>query len=573
MASTVLSEGPPIKYESPYSAGSTLYDSYSTPLKRRQSDADSQAWGTQDKRQRITYQTPLPLPYSDDEFTSLIAEAQAKATVNLGVNAATQPRGSSTNDVANPGTDNAYCSDPRLYMSIYSLPMLESLSTQLLATLTKGPHVETVKIITEPNSDLGQTYSTLKSLFDQTKKMYPSQTSFLSADQLNIREAEHRTTIRLANVATFVSSVFAGQEGFYEWNTHFLETFLADGAELTKVPGQLYLNLKTQMYFSAVSQEEQDNTRDEVLDEIFPHDLDDILRARHPGTELSQSELEFVNDLNTRREFLRNEAGDVDAISVLTEKYSWEDFLKSLSAHLKGAYEPLVAPYLIRHGLTVPVVSQPAASKHTPKESPALDFSVVDAIQEATQAATQQHTMHGAGHVQRPDQQQGGTPQYQMHQGGQPMQNGYGQPQYPGGDVPFHTQSAPTHVLYERARQVAAAKSSPHSRRPGLPSQRRPWTTEEENALMTGLDQVKGPHWSQILALYGGPEQILAVRNQVQLKDKARNLKLFFLKNNIEVPYYLQSVTGELKTRAPSQAARKEAEERAKLSSDEAETK
>lgn len=88
---------------------------------------------------------------------------------------------------------------------------------------------------------------------------------------------------------------------------------------------------------------------------------------------------------------------------------------------------------------------------------------------------------------------------------------------------------------------------------------------------MAGLDQVKGPHWSQILALYGPNGQIndlLRDRNQVQLKDKARNLKLFFLKSNIEVPYYLQCVTGELKTRAPSQAARKEAEEQARLATD-----
>jgi hypothetical protein len=89
---------------------------------------------------------------------------------------------------------------------------------------------------------------------------------------------------------------------------------------------------------------------------------------------------------------------------------------------------------------------------------------------------------------------------------------------------------------------------------------------------MTGLDQVKGPHWSQILALYGPGGSInetLRDRNQVQLKDKARNLKLFFLKSSCEVPYYLQTVTGELKTRAPSQAARKEAEARQKLASTE----
>ena len=139
-------------------------------------------------------------------------------------------------------------------------------------------------------------------------------------------------------------------------------------------------------------------------------------------------------------------------------------------------------------------------------------------------------------------------------------------------EIPYHTQSAPTQVLYERARLAATAKSSPNNRRAGLPSQRRPWTTEEENALMAGLDRVKGPHWSQILAMFGAGGTInesLKDRNQVQLKDKARNLKLFFLKSGIEVPYYLQFVTGELKTRAPGQAAKNEAKAEAKMRGDE----
>lgn len=128
--------------------------------------------------------------------------------------------------------------------------------------------------------------------------------------------------------------------------------------------------------------------------------------------------------------------------------------------------------------------------------------------------------------------------------------------------IPYPTQSAPTQVLYERARMAATAKSSPNNRRAGHPSQRRPWTTEEETCLMAGLDRVKGPHWSQILAMFGPGgtiSEVLKDRNQVQLKDKARNLKLFFLKSGIEVPYYLQFVTGELKTRAPAQAAKNEA--------------
>ncbi|TDZ23424.1 Telomeric DNA-binding factor trf1 [Colletotrichum orbiculare MAFF 240422] len=134
------------------------------------------------------------------------------------------------------------------------------------------------------------------------------------------------------------------------------------------------------------------------------------------------------------------------------------------------------------------------------------------------------------------------------------------------------SQSLPSAVLYDRARQAALSKSNNQQRREGTTSTRRPWTQEEEKALMTGLDLVRGPHWSQILTLFGAEgtySTILKDRTQVQLKDKARNLKLFFLKTNSEMPYYLQAVTGELKTRAPTQAARKEAEERARMNSEE----
>lgn len=148
-----------------------------------------------------------------------------------------------------------------------------------------------------------------------------------------------------------------------------------------------------------------------------------------------------------------------------------------------------------------------------------------------------------------------------------------GEPNSAQQGIPYPTQSAPTQVLYQRARMAATAKASPNNRRTNHPSQRRPWTTEEESSLMAGLDRVKGPHWSQILGMFGpggSINEVLKDRNQVQLKDKARNLKLFFLKSGIEVPYYLQFVTGELKTRAPARAAKNEAKEKATTDEDRA---
>ncbi|POR30941.1 Telomeric DNA-binding factor trf1 [Tolypocladium paradoxum] len=157
----------------------------------------------------------------------------------------------------------------------------------------------------------------------------------------------------------------------------------------------------------------------------------------------------------------------------------------------------------------------------------------------------------------------------------QPAPEPQAQPPAPGENLPPN-QTCPSAILYDKARQAALSKSSAHTRREGLHSTRRPWTQEEEKALMAGLDMVKGPHWSQILTYFGQNgtiSDILKDRTQVQLKDKARNLKLFFLKTNSEMPFYLQAVTGELKTRAPTQAARKEAEERARMNSEEDQAK
>ncbi|KAI5864450.1 telomere repeat binding factor-domain-containing protein [Durotheca rogersii] len=184
------------------------------------------------------------------------------------------------------------------------------------------------------------------------------------------------------------------------------------------------------------------------------------------------------------------------------------------------------------------------------------------------QSNAQTHPNSNHNHCQ-PAQQ---TPPQQQYSHYQQHSVANGLPLYhTAGHLPPN-QSDSTPALYERARQAAAARSSTHARREGSHSTRRPWSPEEEKALMMGLDMVKGPHWSQILSLFGpngSISNILADRTQVQLKDKARNLKLFFLKTNSEMPYYLQCVTGELKTRAPTQAARKEAEEKARLNSEE----
>ncbi|KAI9885685.1 MAG: hypothetical protein M1823_002501 [Watsoniomyces obsoletus] len=132
--------------------------------------------------------------------------------------------------------------------------------------------------------------------------------------------------------------------------------------------------------------------------------------------------------------------------------------------------------------------------------------------------------------------------------------------------IPHPSQSKPTEVLYEQAKKAAASKASANNRSAGVPGQRRPWTDDETKALMLGVDMVRGPHWSQILGLFGAGGTIseaLKDRGQIQIKDKARNLKLWFLKTGAEMPAYFHLVTGDPERRGTGQAARNAARQQA----------
>ncbi|MCJ1259131.1 TTAGGG repeat binding factor [Lignoscripta atroalba] len=520
-----------------------------------------------------------------------------------------------------------------LHLKTQSLPILDNLATQILNSLAKATFPEIITIVTDPDSDPGETYATLKGLFDHTKKVYAIADPFLNPYELGLVDQAHIDTIRKANLATFVSSVFGSQEvGFYHLNEYFLDTFVADGNRLLKSQAQLFLDLKTQAYISAMSNGER--TREEILEDLFPADLEERLLSRRPGAkQLAPSEADFLQRARNRSKGLLEEPDTEEAIAALPDKYVWEDFLRDVTSYISKNFEMIVGVPAARkiarsrpsNGLPIELHQQQQQTQQLQhyQQQPAQQYSqhqnhvqpttenqngnqiqidTDDIAEKAARAA--QYAMQGFGmpqEQQMPQQpQQPPTQQQQVHQQhpqqfhyhfehqGHPLQqppSGYYHPQMNGhpeiaqhqamyGDqagIPYPTQTAPTQVLYERARMAATAKASPSSRRAGTPSQRRPWTTEEENALMAGLDRVKGPHWSQILAMFGPGGTInesLKDRNQVQLKDKARNLKLFFLKSGIEVPYYLQFVTGELKTRAPAQAAKNEAKAREQRSED-----
>ncbi|KAL8953519.1 MAG: hypothetical protein Q9222_000621 [Ikaeria aurantiellina] len=546
------------------------------------------------------------------------------------------PGGSNTATLGNNG--NVLLQGASLQLRVQSLPVLDNLAVQVLTTFANSSYQELLTLTSDANSEPGAAYSTLKSLFGHTKKVYSIGDPFLSSRELGLVESGQAETIRKANLATFVSSVFGSQDvGFYHLNEFFLDAFVADGGRLLKNQAGLFLDLKTQAYISAIAHGER--SREDILQDLFPPDLEQRLLSRRSGAkQLAPGEADFIQRANNRKKALLEEPMTPDFIARLPERYVWEEFLRDISTYVSKSLttivgssarknpnqnrstnvfevEPSQQPR--RQAARRPPQGQPIQSAETfittpssnnigPRVAQMVPPTADDIAEKAARAA--EFAMQGFSVNQEPtgpaqansqqDRSQPPTQQYpyqfeqqpapyytqnrfsngpsqmqaqlqhqqQQQQPQQPVEIGTQTPQNTYIDtntsVPYPTQTAPTAILYERARLAATAKASPSNRRAGHPSQRRPWSQEEENALMAGLDHVKGPHWSQILALYGPGgtlNETLKDRNQVQLKDKARNLKLFFLKSGIEVPYYLQFVTGELKTRAP-QAARVEEE-------------
>lgn len=448
--------------------------------------------------------------------------------------------------------------DTGLQLKVQSLPVLDNCATKILEALSSPDWHDVLEAATQPDSGRGQAYSTQVALFDQIKMAYTRDQLFLNTQTLNLDPSANEI-VRRTNLATFAATVF-GQHNvpFSELHANCLDVFLANGAPLTKPVANLLLELKTQAYLAAFhggAPDQQD------LLEYFPSDIQAQLPRRRLETQqYTPNELDLINRVNVRRQQLIDEQY-APYSAPLYQTWPWQDFLQILCDCLRQTLHPnLSAPpsAATDYGQMLFVNGVHGASlsdaHHTPTQADAMPFP---SYREQDVSLTRIRSLSHPSAVDR-------SP-------------GLGGTLKDIGEI-----RAPIQQQYEKARASTSsthnngAKSAPPARRVSAASQRKPWSQDEEKALMDGLDQVKGPHWSQILALYGAGgriSEVLRERTQVQLKDKARNLKLFFLKSGIDVPAPLQGVTGELKTRAPAQAAKREREERLRAEREAAEKK
>jgi protein TBF1 len=344
----------------------------------------------------------------------------------------------------------------------------------------------------------GQAYSTVKNLFDQTRKVYGHETPFIDAIAIQMFQPAQQEIIRKANIATFLSSVLGAHDvSFFHLNEFFMETFVPLGHRLLKWQGAVYLELKTQTYISALIN--SDGNPEAMLDELFPSDLDAQILTRHPDApSLSPSEQDFIDRSQARRNYLLRAGATDEAVRELPKTYQWQDFVREFASCISKNIDGI---------MNLPTRSQASGGGDKRSKTftnPSSNTTIQDPL-----------TNNSDGHS--------------------------------------------ISLLSARTPTSNTSDLTPPTKKPtnSGSTQRQQWSKPEEDALLSGLDKVGGPHWSQILALYGrggSVSEVLKDRNQVQLKDKARNLKLQYLKVGKEVPAALKGVTGELRKRGGARA-------------------
>jgi protein TBF1 len=485
--------------------------------------------------------------------------------------------------VAGPPMPKPPPSIPSQQTRLDNLAILSNLSSQLLAVLAKMSPSEALQLTRPQSSQNAREYHFIRSLFNPVRDLYLTGSPFLLSKVLGLDKPEQIAILRKANQAMYMSSIFTGEIGLRDMDQNFLEVFVPEQGSLSKSHGSIYLELKTQAFMTAHRTGAAQPLV--VMAELFPHDMESKILARRPGLarSMAPSEVDFLSRLSSRREILLADVKTKN-LDLLHVRYRWEDLSREVSSYLTrnfgppgqnrpdsaGAQRQMQSEFSIHQAPTAAAQAADAAGAgHNSKQMTTYEEEYIAQAARAAEIALQQTLGAHEGmppakvgplEIAAPPKTDPQPQHYPPTSIPTPLPK-LATPPHKQADVPHISQSAPTRVLYEQARQATGRAMVPVET-PSSPTPQPPWTPEEEAALMLGLDQVKGPRWSQILAMHGPGgtvNEVLKERNQVQLQDKVRNLKLFFLEAGIEVPYYLNTVTGDLQTSPLGQLTKNEA--------------
>ncbi|KAJ2896355.1 hypothetical protein MKZ38_005619 [Zalerion maritima] len=448
-------------------------------------------------------------------------------------------------------------------------------------------------------------------LVHQTREAVGKGTRYLSPHQCDLASAE---VIEDVNTALFCASVFQptlSVKVLEELYNNFLSVFAHDDERpLTLNIGQLLLDLGTELYLSKIEAAQPVEPHQPVypnkplLDQFLGDGFEMILRTRRLGHDLLSAEQAVLLVADTRLKKLM----EIVPLKNHKMRFPFMDFLRRLAKQVQQRDEPTHSSTRSTPAKPNPVQQVPSApsriassqssgtigSPQSPLEptysngTPGIPLQAQPAhaarngqvpveTTPGCQAPSQFTPSSVNSHIKQPMMTLPATPTVitpvtaPVHNGNQHPANSQQSQQVPyyanipGADAPTQSPQGKKMLvqMYNELRNAVAKTNGTHRETNTKQGSRKPWSKDEEEALLIGIESVDGPYWSAILGMFGHNGSIssaLAERSQVQLKDKARNLKLFFLKNSdAPLPHCLALVTGNIKTRAPSRHAKMQA--------------
>ena len=492
-------------------------------------------------------------------------------------------------------------------LTISSLCLLDNVTTQLLRLLifnSNAPHI--LALFTDQSNYLAsgetETFQILIQLFKQIRNIYAPKSPLLNVHDvapglwfpnspppmlLRGHEAFIITVIRKTNLLTFIlTTLHCFNYGFDLLQSTFLDIFCPNtlftgtttndqNGKFLKSQAILYLDLKTQALIAGLKESEDESgsitrtTLENLLDEIFPRDLADQLIQRRCGgnsnstnTIMTPSEQDFIERCTRRRENLLQ----FNDLNELVSSYDWNHFVKELLGYCnknmgliiwgkKGrGKSPLYcydvkefdAQIIVASGAVPPTGNIDASTTDSTGRNNTAIITENGEVSSITDSDLSRSNISSSRRRQRTGVSERTSSQ-------EPAIDGIEGTTFSSTTAGAMNSSGvlmdPTSAANSAMAQyiVNAAVASSGSRIKKIKS-KRTWSKEEEDALIEGLKEV-GPSWSKILDMYGPGGKIsedLKNRTQVQLKDKARNWKLHYLKTGKPLPFYLMKVTGSL---------------------------
>ncbi|OWB81831.1 DNA binding protein [[Candida] boidinii] len=488
---------------------------------------------------------------------------------------------------------------------INTLPVLDNLSTQILRILAQGPYQKIMEMVTNTDTFTGKAFENLIKIFEDTKVHYGSQTNpFFTVENITgglwkfgadppsfLKGLEDTVegTLRKINLSTFLLATLGLVDlGFFFLNEAFLDVFCPpqnldpaqsmselenldsvssaasfvdsdrfklaltsrSSTKFLKSQAVLYLELKTQAYISAI--ELGDRAKEEIIQDLFPDNLGEILiRRRDPNfnpnnplkkkisrnsTMFTPAELDFLSRCDSRKKTLISYSTE----SGLMEAYEWVKFLNDLLEYVSKNVGFLIwGPRgRVSHELARYKRSNTAESLGDVEEQTGIKKLKTNGGTPFTTATLESNSSSTTSDVKNSDSDNS------ANENGNSGKKDHSNRKSGESKVKVKTETPEA----EEFNYYGNSKSSKTNRQNRPSAFRRTWSEEEEDALREGL-KLRDTHWTAILELFGAGGKIseaLKNRNPLQLKDKARNWKLHYLRNSLELPSYLKNVTGDL---------------------------